>query len=734
MAIGSWAFVFWNDHLDEAAVTAQLEELAAAGLRGVTLSARIGLSRAVGYLTEEFFRLVRYAVDECARLGLAVVLYDEASYPSGSANGAVVARDPAFAARCLVRQEERWDGPVTTYWRPTLGRSLEDRLLVVVLVEEDTGSRRLLPVEHRGLVWLDLPAGRWRTVAVFDVLSGGTIRGAHADQDDESATAPAAASLLDPDAVRAFVELTHDRYAEALGDHLGSTVVAVFTDEPMPTGRGARPDCFAWTPGFEHDLAGPGGAVADVLRDLPLLWEPGSAARAAYDRALRRRVRDVYYGTLHRWCADHGVALTGHPAEPDDLETARVLDWPGQDTVWRWVLPADGTGLRGPESTAPAVAASAARLRGRGPALAEVLGAYGWALTLSEAKWLLDWYLARGVTELVLHAFFASVRGGRAYESEPDLGRFTSYRPYVPDLVRYVNRVADLCDGAQRSVDVAVVVDGERVDDAVAARLLQRQVDFTYVTEADLPAGRFRHVVRADADSGADLLDVPPLALPAAPDLRVTRWCGEEEFWLCFHEGEELLETGLLVGPEHASVLVEDLLTGRTRRVRVVDGRAPLRLEPRQSVAVRFGAGNGDEGGATPRPGRRVPVPQWRGRFTTTLDDEPAVGTVGLGDWAQYEELRRVSGTCVYSASVDVPAGVGAAVLDLGVVGEAVTLRCNGIEVGRRMWAPYRVDVPDGVLQPGRNALEVQVSNSPANHYEGLRRPSGLIGPVTLEC
>lgn len=781
---GAFAFVFWNDDLDDERVLGQLRFLAATGVRGVVLCARTGLSRRTGYLTPEFFRVVRLAVDECARLGLLVVLYDEASYPSGSANGQVVAEDPGFAARCLLPSSRTVEGPSARYWRPSLGRSLTDRLLAVVVHPENPdgtlGAGRLLPVEDRGLVRLDLPAGRWRVVAVFDVLSGGTIRGAHADQDDGSASAPPAADLLNPAAVQTFLELTHEQYATALGGALGTTVVALFTDEPDLLGRGARADAVPYTSGFEDEVArGLGVPVAEVLRRLPTLWAPPTGFTADYHRAVRGRLHRVYYGAQARWCEDHGVALTGHPAAGDDLETAATFHWPGQDTVWRWVLPGDGTALHGPESTAPKVAASAAHQRGHGTAVAEVLGAYGWGLTLAEAKWLLDWYLSRGVTTLVLHAFFASVRGNRAYESEPDLGEFTSLRPHVPALVRYVNRLADLFHGATHRARVGVVADPAHAPDRAAAGLLTRQVDFFYVTPADLPTTRFRAVVvdlpttdpsthpaadlwgepyaslrRAgvavfpgdvDPEEVVEFLRTTPGPVEADPPVEALRLVDLDRdgrtTLLCFNEGDGAVSTELLVSTADATWY--DPFTDRRWAAAVVDGRVPLTLQHRQTLALELGGEQGcerpgespgDVGGDVGGENRRE-LTDWTGEFVTVLGAAPP-GPVAPGNWAADPEHRRTSGSAVFRHAVDLPdthlhAGRDA-VLDLGDVGEAAAVRWNGEPVGEVLWPPYRVRVPRELLTPGPNLVEVTVSNSPANHYEGLERPSGLLGPVVL--
>jgi hypothetical protein len=137
---GMWPFWFWNDDLDAAELLRQLREFHAAGAGGVVIHPRIGLSARVGYLTAEYFRLVRLVTDECAALGLGVILYDEGSYPSGSAAGRVVAENAAHAARALVRVSKQIDGPWVGYWRPAVNRSLDHRVVSVMLAPVDSAA------------------------------------------------------------------------------------------------------------------------------------------------------------------------------------------------------------------------------------------------------------------------------------------------------------------------------------------------------------------------------------------------------------------------------------------------------------------------------------------------------------------------------------------------------------------------------------------------------------------
>ena len=55
----------------------------------------------------------------------------------------------------------------------------------------------------------------------------------------------------------------------------------------------------------------------------------------------------------------------------------------------------------------------------------------------------------------------------------------------------------------------------------------------------------------------------------------------------------------------------------------------------------------------------------------------------------------------------------------------------NGRRAGVLTWAPYIMDIGQA-CRPGKNSLEIRVTNSMANAYDGLRLASGLMGPVVL--
>ena len=112
-------------------------------------------------------------------------------------------------------------------------------------------------------------------------------------------------------------------------------------------------------------------------------------------------------------------------------------------------------------------------------------------------------------------------------------------------------------------------------------------------------------------------------------------------------------------------------------------------------------------------------------------DGEPVPG-LALGDWSQHPGLELFSGTLCYRAQLEIPdPGESQVGLDVDAVGDIAEVILDGTPVGVRMWAPYEVLVT-GPVAAGPHKLEVRVTNSMANAYEGAQRPSGLMGPVQL--
>jgi len=459
-------FWFWNDRLDEAEIVRQMRDFRLHGVWSLVIHNRVGLPLDCGWMSECLLHHTEVAIREAERSAMTIYLYDEGMYPSGSAAGRVVARDPAYANRGLelvrLQRGEEWPSRF----------SPEDDARLVREYRLADGARAAV-VDRRTHAWI-------RGLHYRVEPDPGTEH-----RDDLEVTHPAG-DILNPDAVRCFIDESYEKYHERFASWFGRTVVGIFTDEPSLLGRSSNR---ALRPGTLDFLAHAREEGVDLLDRLPLLWEETAEAEAyrrRYHAALDTRLSEVYYRPIARWCEDHGIALVGHPERPDVPEHLRFFQIPGQDIVLRRVLPGEESGLHGPESTQAKAAESVMLHERRTRNANEFCGAYGVDFSFDEMKRLAFWLLVRGCNLLMPHAFYYSVRGPRRTERPPDVGPNSPWWDRFEPFAGLCARLARANAEGTPLRDVAVLSGPSRVPWRVPALLFENQVDFAYLGERDL--------------------------------------------------------------------------------------------------------------------------------------------------------------------------------------------------------------------------------------------------------
>jgi hypothetical protein len=116
-------------------------------------------------------------------------------------------------------------------------------------------------------------------------------------------------------------------------------------------------------------------------------------------------------------------------------------------------------------------------------------------------------------------------------------------------------------------------------------------------------------------------------------------------------------------------------------------------------------------------------------------------GRIHPGDWSPFG-LATYSGMAIYRRQLHLTQAQidGGVVLDLGAAAVTASVWVNGRHCGTLVGPPWRLDISQAICQ-GNNLLEIQVTNTLANHYSaGIPTPyawpeqtiSGLLGPVRL--
>jgi alpha-L-rhamnosidase len=190
----------------------------------------------------------------------------------------------------------------------------------------------------------------------------------------------------------------------------------------------------------------------------------------------------------------------------------------------------------------------------------------------------------------------------------------------------------------------------------------------------------------------------------------------------------------------------------------------PITLRPYQSGYVVFRKPAGGVDGTAAGTIKSNTLQSLSTNWTLSFQrDRGAPGSINmpiLTDWSKNGDprIKYFSGIGTYMKEINIPAaalGGGKAVfVNLGEVNDLAEVFVNGKSAGIAWKAPYRVDI-SSIARAGKNKLEISVANLWVNRLIGdaqpgakpitfttLKtytkdaplRPSGLLGPVTLEA
>ncbi|MBN2594098.1 MAG: hypothetical protein JXA81_11365 [Sedimentisphaerales bacterium] len=613
-------FWFWNDRLSEKEIARQLDDFKAHGVYGFVIHPRAGLPRDIGWLSEPMIKFMRFAIEQAANRDMWVVLYDEGMYPSGSSSGQVVAENAAFRTRGLFQVDLDAAEPGSSQSGIKIGQDnepvLDEGQNLIAIVRRKKNGHRIAVVDR----------------AIRDGYS--VIRGLHFVEDDPPRrdnhrevpeNAPPGGDILNPESVACFIRLVYQRYYEEFKEHFGKTVKAIFTDEPSLLSRRAERGAMPGTTDIlEHVNSYLGYDFRPYLTTLWYNDEPDAERyRRDYQQALQHRLEETFYAQISNWCREHGVALTGHPAAPDDIGQLRHFQIPGQDIVWRYIEPGKHSALEGDQSTVGKCASSAMIHLGRRRNSNEYCGAYGHNFTFVEMKWLTNWLIVRGCNLLYPHAFYYSIRGPRIDERPPDVGPnspwWDEYRPFA-DSVR---RLCWLNTDSRHICEMAILGLNNHLPWRAAKVCFQNQRDFNYLEARHLwedavvdedgirIAGMHYRALIVEiaqpekAEPALEILDkagrlirwddrledskllrqierlIPSdvRVMPASPDVRTRHvFKNGTDYYIVFNEGQNNLEMQLETSIKGRRLLL-DPLTGQQQ---IFAPEAPLLFKPHE--------------------------------------------------------------------------------------------------------------------------------------------------------
>ncbi len=250
---------------------------------------------------DEQFKILGSVYDYAAHNGMNTWIYDEFQWPSGKAFGQVLEGHGEYEATGVEhRIIQGQSGKPLTF-------TCEGRDIRILRADIQTSSGRVTLTEADGLTERSVTAsasGRWQ-------LHVYVLRYTHdGNETPGDFTTLRHVDLLSKAAVARFIELTHQRYKDKMGESFAS-VEAFFTDEPQ-LGNRWKKGYAVWTPGLEARFEAEYGHKLDITA----LYEGDSVdamrERMQYFRLVAKLFKEAYIDQISAWCEANGVASSGH--------------------------------------------------------------------------------------------------------------------------------------------------------------------------------------------------------------------------------------------------------------------------------------------------------------------------------------------------------------------------------------------------------------------------------------
>jgi hypothetical protein len=410
----------WNDMMTDKEVIGTLRDLAAQNVKQAIVHPRPGLM--TPYLSPEWFRLWKVALNEAEKLDMNLWIYDENSYPSGFAGGFVPEEMPESRGRGLNVKDSK-DAPK---W--------SDDVVAVFAVSGDGADAKSANVTSQVRKGDEMPQGRYLTYTL--VRTGNSPwNGGRCYVD-----------LTYPGVTEKFLQVTMDAYAREIGDQFGKRVPGVFTDEPHLRPAGS----FHWTDNLPAEFEQRWGyKLTDSLPSLSHQIGDWKRVRHDYYQVLSEQFIEHWGKPYYDWCAKHKMEFTGHYWEhswphcesvPDNMAMYAWHQRPAIDTLMNQYSEAPGAQFGNVRAVVEL--ASVANQLGRERTLCEIYGAGGWDLRFEDMKRIADWMCALGVNTLDQHLSYVTFRGARKHDHPQSFGYQEPWWQDYGHVGKYLERMS----------------------------------------------------------------------------------------------------------------------------------------------------------------------------------------------------------------------------------------------------------------------------------------------------
>ncbi|HAE87813.1 TPA: hypothetical protein DCG86_07295 [Candidatus Marinimicrobia bacterium] len=531
LEMGILPFWFWNGEMTESEMEWQLKEYKSRKIPGLFIHGRFGLK--VPYLSPEWFERVKFAVKKGKEIGLDIWIYDEMNWPSGSAERQVIKKYPYLGQKYLEMVTLHITGPLFIYLEATdtryvnTGDSKPIAAYACSLDEYENEIKDIIDLtpqlSFNKIVPWEAPAGKWVLMYFLEKEIDYYI------------------DALNPESTQRFIELTHERYKNAVGEEFGNVVPGFYTDEPA---------MHYFQVGTDNFIVPWSSQMFKIFRErngyslkpyLPALYANmgKKTTKIRYDfwRALSDQYDEHYYGALRKWCEANHVLFTGHilfenwlrghaRCEGNVIKHLKNMHLTGVDHLYPKIGSADEPG----EHVEIKMASSAAHHFGSKRLLCESMGGTHWDCSLERMKWIANWEYSLGVNLFNNHGYHYSIEGERKRDWPPSQFYHHTWWKYYDQFTTYMARLGLVLTGGRHVAKILVLYPinsiwtnyipqyRNQISELIESdfnyltdALLRLHYDFDYVDEEVLAEATINHGKIHIADESYSMMILPPV-------------------------------------------------------------------------------------------------------------------------------------------------------------------------------------------------------------------------------
>ncbi|MEE1066396.1 MAG: glycosyl hydrolase [Acutalibacteraceae bacterium] len=426
-----WA---WNCDLKLDELKKEIDFMKEMGMGGFHMHTRVGQS--TEYLSDAYMANIKGCTEKAKKENMLSWLYDEDKWPSGSAGGLVTKKyenrqkyllgtfDPSTAKGPFLAKydiELDTEGYLISYKKIGENDDAENKAWYAFLETEESSP------------W-------YNNETYVDTLSKSAI-------DD-------------------FIQTTHERYKEVVGEDFGAAVPAIFTDEPqvyrkscMDISLDENNSKFPFTTDFAETYKNTYGV--DFFDTLPeLVWEKKEGCyltRHRYHDHATERFAEAFCDNVGAWCDKNNILLTGHMMEEPTLESQTCAIGEAMRAYRSFSLPGVDMLCDSREFTTVKQAASATHQFGYPGVLSELYGVTNWDFDFRGHKLQGDWQAALGVTVRVPHLYWVSMRGEAKRDYPASIGHQSSWYKEYSFIENHFARVNTMLTRGAADVKIGVI-------------------------------------------------------------------------------------------------------------------------------------------------------------------------------------------------------------------------------------------------------------------------------------